>query len=97
MEGGAINPLDARNADLAWEQKRQYHFRRMRFAGMGLLMSIFGLAMIIYNLDLDQMDASEEKRRRGVQHMDAPEYTNKMFQGKEVEIIGAGEDKRIDE
>lgn len=95
VEGGAINPLDARNADLAWEQKRQYHFRRMRFAGMGLLMSIFGLAMIIYNLDLDQMDASEEKRRRGVQHMDAPEDTNKMFQGKEVEIIGAGEDKRI--
>lgn len=92
-EDEARGPLDARAAHLAWEEKRQYHLRRMRFAGMGLLLSMFGLATIIYNLDLDEMEQSEQKRRG--QQLDAGEDTNKQFQGKEVEVIGAGEDKRI--
>lgn len=54
---------------------------------------MFGLATIIYNLDLDEMEQSEQKRRG--QQLDAGEDTNKQFQGKEVEVIGAGEDKRI--
>lgn len=93
-EPAVRNTLDAKAAQLAWEEKRQYHLRRMRFAGMGLLLSIFGLAAILYNLDLDDMEQAEKKRRPGYQ-LDANEEANKLFQGKEVEIIGAGEDKRI--
>ncbi|KAK4637592.1 Altered inheritance of mitochondria protein 18, mitochondrial [Fulvia fulva] len=88
------NPLDARAAQLAHEEKRQYHIRRMRFAGIGLLLSIFGLAMVLYNLDLDDMEQAELKRKNK-QQLDASDDSNKQFQGKEVEIIGAGEDKRI--
>ncbi|EME50384.1 hypothetical protein DOTSEDRAFT_145216, partial [Dothistroma septosporum NZE10] len=66
----------------------------MRFAGMGLLLSIFGLAAIIYNLDLDDLEQAEQKRK-AKQQLDASDDSNKQFQGKEVEIIGAGEDKRI--
>lgn len=89
----ARNHLDARAAMLAHEERRAYHFRKMRFAAMGLFLSIFGLAAIIYNLDLDEMEQSEQKRRG--QQLDSPEDTIRRFQGKEVEIIGAGEDKRI--
>ncbi|CAK4031546.1 Altered inheritance of mitochondria 18, mitochondrial [Lecanosticta acicola] len=93
-EHGAEDPLDARASHLAWKEKRQYHLHRMRFAGMGLLLSMFGLAALLYNLDLDSMEQAEAKRRQG-QQMDASEDSNRLFQGKEVEIIGAGEDKRI--
>ncbi|TKA31036.1 hypothetical protein B0A50_02004 [Salinomyces thailandicus] len=92
------NPLDARAARLAWVEKRHYHMRRMRFAGMGLLLSIGGLAMVIYNLDLDDIQQAEEERKRkrtGGLQLEAPDEANAMFQGKEVHIIGAGEDKRI--
>lgn len=93
VEHEAREPLGARAAYEAWDEKRQYHLRRMRFAGMGLLMSIFGLAALVYNLDLDEIEQAEQKRKG--QQLDAGEDTNKLFQGKEVEVIGAGEDKRI--
>jgi hypothetical protein len=85
-----------RTAYQAWEEKRQYHLRRMRFAGMGLLLSIAGLALVISSIDLDKMDQSEEQRRKsGGQQMDASDEANATFQGKEVHVIGAGDGKRI--
>jgi hypothetical protein len=68
----------------------------MRFAGMGLLLSMFGLAGLLYNLDLDDMEQAEkEKRLKGGQQMDASSETNAQFHGKEVHVIGAGDGKRI--
>lgn len=70
--------------------------RRMRFAGMGLLMSIAGLAMILFNLNLDDMErAEQERKQKGVVQLEAPDEANKLFQGRDVHVIGAGEDKRI--
>lgn len=94
LDEGLRTPIDARAAYLAAEEKRQYHLRRMRFAGMGLLMTFAALAVTLYNLDLDQMEQSEQKRKGG-QQLDAGDDSNKQFQGKEVEIIGAGDGKRI--
>lgn len=88
------DPLAARAAYLAGERKREYHLRKMRLAGMGLLMSIMGLTAIIYNLDLDQMDKSATQQRQG-QQMDASGDANQRFQGKEVQVIGVGESKKI--
>lgn len=88
------NPLDARAARLAHEEQRAYHLRRMRFAGMGLLLSLAATALIISNLDLDKMEESENKRRSG-QQLDASDEANAKFQGKEVQVIGAGQGKRI--
>jgi hypothetical protein len=91
------NPLDARAVSEAAEEKRQYHLRRMRFAGMGLLLSLAGLGTVVYNLDLDDMDQSQEEfaRKNGKLQMDASSEANARFHGKEVQIIGAGEGKRI--
>lgn len=89
------NPLDARAAQIAHEEKNQYHLRRMRFAGMGLLLSIFGMAALIYNLDLDDIEKAEAKRRKGTQQLDASGDANDRFQGREVHVIGAGDGKRI--
>ncbi|WPG99022.1 Altered inheritance of mitochondria protein 18, mitochondrial [Acrodontium crateriforme] len=88
-----MNPLDARAGQIAALEKRQFHYRRMRFAGMGILLSMLGLSMIIYNLDLDSMEKSEEKKK-GLQ-MDSSSEANATFQGKEVHVIGAGKGKRI--
>lgn len=91
----------------AFEAKRQYHLRRMRFAGMGLLLSIAATAMIIYNIDLDDLETAEQQRKERMQQrahygqrergqqMDASGEANEQFQGKEVHVIGAGEGKRI--
>ncbi|KAK4548658.1 hypothetical protein LTR36_009569 [Oleoguttula mirabilis] len=87
------NPMDIRANRLEHEEKRQYHTRRMRFAGMGLLLSMGGMVMILFNLDLDGIDQAEKKRRG--QQLDASSEANARFQGKEVHVIGAGEDKRI--
>ncbi|KAK5125361.1 hypothetical protein LTR85_000470 [Meristemomyces frigidus] len=87
------NPLDIRANRLEYEEKRRYHTRRMRFAGMGLLLSMGGLAMVLFNLDLDGIEQAEKKRRG--QQLDASSEANARFQGKEVHVIGAGEDKRI--
>ncbi|KAH9832390.1 Altered inheritance of mitochondria protein 18, mitochondrial [Teratosphaeria destructans] len=86
-------PLDARIDRKAWEEKQEYHKQRMRFAGMGIVFSFGAMVMTIWNLDLDAMGQSEQKRRG--QQLDASSEANARFQGKEVHIVGAGEDKRI--
>ncbi|KAF1824590.1 uncharacterized protein K489DRAFT_336176 [Dissoconium aciculare CBS 342.82] len=86
--------LNARANYLAWEEKRQYHLRRMRFAGMGLFMSIAATFMLLYNIDLDKLEQSAAKKRAG-QQLDASSEANEQFQGKKVHVIGAGEGKRI--
>lgn len=63
------------------------------------------MAMLVYNLDLDDMEKAEQQRqerergqgwgRAGGQQMDASSEANQQFQGKEVHVIGAGEGKRI--
>ncbi|KAM0720403.1 hypothetical protein Q7P37_004539 [Cladosporium fusiforme] len=91
------NPLDARAVQEASEEKRQYHLRRMRFAGMGLLLSVVGLGIVVWNLDLDDMDSMKEEKANtsGKLQLDASSESNARFHGKEVHIIGAGEGKRI--
>ena len=83
-----------RDPRVAYEEHRQYHLRRMRFAGMGLLFSIAGLALIISNIDLDDMEQAE-KKKSGTHQMDASSEANEKFQGKEVHVIGSGDGKRI--
>ena len=91
------NPLDARAVYEAGEEKRQYHLRRMRFSGMGLLLSMAGLGTVVWNLDLDDMDQAKDEfaKRNGNLKMDASSEANAKFHGKKVQIIGAGEGKRI--
>lgn len=89
---GANESLRTPHAE--WEAKRQYHLGRMRFAGMGLLLSIAGLALVISNIDLDSLEQAEKKRKSG-QQMDASDEANAQFQGKEVRVIGAGDGARI--
>nr|POE56169.1 altered inheritance of mitochondria protein 18, mitochondrial [Quercus suber] len=92
------NPLDVRTAYLSSLRKRDYHLQRMRTAGMGLMISFAMLVMIVWNLDIEGMDKElEEKKKkgRGGQQLDASDEANEKFQGKEVQIIGAGEGKRI--
>lgn len=99
----------ARDNRAAFEAKRQYHLNRMRFAGMGMILSLVAMAMILYNLDLDDMDkaAEDERERKRVhgqqdfsrrpsgQQLDASNESNERFQGKDVHVIGAGDGKRI--
>ena len=80
---------------VANEQRRQHQLNRMRFAGMGLLFSLAGLAVIVSMIDLDELEQSEKKRRSGGQKLDASDEANARFQGKEVHVVGAGQDKRI--
>jgi len=67
----------------------------MRFAGMGLLLSMAGLAMIISMVDLDDLEQAEKKRRTGSQQLDASGEANETFLGKEVHVVGTGDGKRI--
>ncbi|KAK3669672.1 Altered inheritance of mitochondria protein 18 mitochondrial [Recurvomyces mirabilis] len=87
------SPLESRTSFLEHEEKRQYHLGRMRFAGMGLLLTMGGLAMVLSNLDLDSIEQAE-KKRKGIQ-LDAASEANATFQGKDVHVIGAGDSKRI--
>ena len=89
------NAATIRNPQIAHEEKQQYHLRRMRFAGMGLLFSIAGLALVMSSIDLDEMEQSAKKQQRHGQQLDASSEANEKFQGKEVHVIGAGEGKRI--
>ncbi|TKA80959.1 hypothetical protein B0A55_02395 [Friedmanniomyces simplex] len=91
---GARNPLDARAARIQYEEQKAHNLQRMRIAGMGLMLSVGGLVMILYNLDLDSIEQAENKRRGG-QQLDASDEANARFQGKEVHVIGAGDGKRI--
>ena len=83
-----------RDPQVAHEEKRSYHVRRMQFAGLGLLCSTAGIALVISNVDLDDLEQSAKKQKSG-QQMDASSEANEKFQGKEVHVIGAGEGKRI--
>lgn len=76
------------------KERRIHALNRMRFAGMGLILSFAGLAMVISMVDLDSIEQAEQSRKGKLQ-MDASGEANAKFQGKEVHIIGAGEDKRI--
>ena len=75
----------------------------MQFAAMGLVLSLAGLGLIMYNVDLDEMEKSAAEKRKqqhpqpsnGSYKMDASADSTAKFQGKEVHVIGAGEDKRI--
>lgn len=75
--------------------KRQYHLRRMRFAGMGLILSLCGLALTMSSVDLDSLEQAEKKRKSSATQLDASSEANTSFQGKEVHVIGAGDGKRI--
>lgn len=77
------------------EAKRQYHVRRMRFAAMGLLLTLVGLGFTISRLELDDMGQVKKAQGVGKQQLDASSEANMTFQGKEVHVVGAGEDKRI--
>lgn len=93
---GAKETPPVREARREREARRQYQLRRMRFAGMGLLMSLAGLAVVISMIDLDGMEREGEKKRRGgSQQLDASSEANATFQGKEVHVVGAGEGKRV--
>ena len=90
------SPALQRDPKKAHEAMRQYHLQRMQFAGMGLLFSLAGLALVLYNIDLDDLEQSAAKKKASGQHqMDASSETNEKFQGKKVHVIGAGDDKRI--
>jgi hypothetical protein len=64
---------------------------------MGLLLSMAGLGTVVWNLDLDDMDQAKDefKKRNGTLKMDASSEAEARFHGKKVQIIGAGEGKRI--
>ncbi|KAK0990414.1 Altered inheritance of mitochondria protein 18 mitochondrial [Friedmanniomyces endolithicus] len=91
---GARNPLDLRAARIVDAEAKAHNLQRMRIAGMGLILSMGGLALVIFNLDLDSIEQAE-KQRKGGQQLDASDEANARFQGKEVHVIGAGDGKRI--
>ena len=90
-EDRAVNPLDELAARREFEAKRANAMHRMRFAAVGLLMSVGGLTLTLYNLDLDELEKSANKKKA---QLDAGPGSED-FQGRHVHIIGAGEDKRI--
>lgn len=89
----------------AWHEQRQKDFAQMRLLGMGLLCTIAATGLVVYNIDLDQLEkeAAEKRRRKeagataanGSHKMDASDEANEKFQGREVHVIGAGDGKRI--
>ncbi|THZ84522.1 hypothetical protein D6C84_04066 [Aureobasidium pullulans] len=91
VEDRAVNPLDELAARREFEAKRANAMHRMRFAAVGLLMSVGGLTLTLYNLDLDELEKSANKKKA---QLDAGPGSED-FQGRHVHIIGAGEDKRI--
>lgn len=86
------DPYDATSARDEMLEKRAYHLRRMRFAGIGLMLSVAGLTALLYNLDLDDIEKAGNK---ALTKLDASTESKEKFYGREVHIIGAGEDKRI--
>lgn len=57
----------------------------MRFAGIGLLLSVAGLAFTLHNLDLDDIEAAGKKNKI---QLDATPGSNEQFLGRDVHIIG---------
>jgi hypothetical protein len=90
-EARPVNPLDELAARREFEAKRSNAMARMRFAAVGLLMSVGGLTLTLYNLDLDELEKSANKKKA---QLDAGPGSED-FQGRPVHVIGAGEDKRI--
>ncbi|KEQ93761.1 hypothetical protein AUEXF2481DRAFT_302968 [Aureobasidium subglaciale EXF-2481] len=86
-----INPLDELAARREFEAKRSNAMQRMRFAAVGLLMSVAGLTLTLYNLDLDELEKGANKKKA---QLDAGPGAED-FQGRHVHVIGAGDDKRI--
>lgn len=84
------NPLDELAARREQEAHRANAMNRMRFAGIGLLMSVAGLTAVLYNLDLDEIEKSSQKSKIQLDSKPGDE-----FHGRHVHVIGAGEDKRI--
>ncbi|KAG9819587.1 hypothetical protein KCU98_g20042, partial [Aureobasidium melanogenum] len=91
VEARPINPLDELAARREFEAKRSNAMQRMRFAAVGLLMSVGGLALTLYNIDLDELEKSANKKKA---QLDAGPGSED-FQGRHVHVIGAGDDKRI--
>lgn len=90
--GRPLNTLDADAAKREYEAARAHHLGRMRFAGIGLLLSVAGLAATLYNLDLDDIEKAGKKNKV---LLDAGPGSQEQFEGRDIHIIGAGEDKRI--
>jgi hypothetical protein len=91
VENRAVNPLDELAARREFEAKRANDISRMRFAAVGLLMSVCGLALTLYQVDLDELEKSANKKKH---QLDAGPASDD-FQGRHVHVIGAGEGKRI--
>jgi len=66
----------------------------MQYAGLGLLATFAGLAVVLYNADVAGTAGKEQKARQG-QQLDASDSANDQFQGKDVQVIGAGSGKRV--
>lgn len=92
LKADFTNPVDDAAARREFEAAKAHHLHRMRFAGIGLLLSVAGLSLILYNLDLDDIEKAGNK---GKIQLDASTESNEQFQGRDVHVIGAGEDKRI--
>ncbi|OQO03163.1 hypothetical protein B0A48_11418 [Cryoendolithus antarcticus] len=91
-----INPYDAAALRSAALEKRRYHLQRMRFAGIGLVLSLLMTAVVVWNVDLDQMGPVEGTGKKiGGLRADAPSGVGETFQGKEVKVLGRGEGKKI--
>ncbi|KAK6429030.1 Altered inheritance of mitochondria protein 18 mitochondrial [Oleoguttula sp. CCFEE 5521] len=91
-----INPYDAAALRTAALEKRRYHLQRMRFAGIGLVLSLLMTAGVVWNVDLDQMGPVEGTgKKTGGLRADAPSGAGQTFQGKEVKVLGRGEGKKI--
>lgn len=85
-----INPLDVNALREAAAEKRRYHLHRMRFAGIGLILSLLMTGAVVWNLDLERMG-----KGNGRVKLDAGQEAEERFQGKEVKVIGRGEGKKI--
>lgn len=101
---GAIGPdkrtdrmqhLTLRQQIMEEQQRKAYHMARMRFAGIGLLVTFAGLTALLWNLDLEQMENNAGSSCSTGQRLDAEETANQTFQGKDVHVVGLGSDKRI--
>ncbi|PNS20117.1 hypothetical protein CAC42_5567 [Sphaceloma murrayae] len=80
-----------KDESIEWEQKKQYHIKRIRYASYGLFVSVLATGVVAYQV-LDAMQKEDHKKSL---QLDASSEGNAKFQGVPVHVIGAGEDKRI--
>ena len=96
LDSLSADPTNVRLGDASAQRQheavRAHHLRRMRFAGIGLVVSAAGLAITLYNLDLDDIEKAGKKNKI---QLEASEESNDKFQGRNVHIIGAGDDARV--